>query len=78
MLTIGCWEVPKLWAVLRQQGVVCEVGGITTSREDDRAKCSGNFAVMNVFDTNDGARLVIDEFGYTSLPKDLNAVGDRL
>ena len=63
---------------LLQQRVVCEVGGITTGRDNDGAKCSGNFAVMNVFDTSDGARLVIDEFGYTSLLKDLNAVGNRL
>ena len=73
VVAVGGWEVVVLWPVLLQEGVLSEVGSVTTSSEDDGAVCSLRLAVVGVLRTNDGAMLVLDEFGDPSPLLDLDA-----
>ena len=73
VLAVGGGEIPVLGAVLLEEGVGGEVGGVATGREDDGTICSVGLALVLVLDTDNSTCLVLDELGDARLLLDLDA-----
>jgi hypothetical protein len=63
VVAVGGRKVPVLGTVLLQEGVLCEVGSIATSGENDGTLSGLGLATMSIFSTNNGTVGVLDELG---------------
>lgn len=74
MLAVGGGEIPVLGAMLLEERVLSKIGGVATSSENDRAVGGFSLTAADVFDTDNCARLILDELRDASLLVDLNAL----
>ena len=75
VITVGGRELVVLGPVLLEERVGSKIGSIATGGKDDGAVGCLSLSGTHVFDTNDGAGLVLDKLGDTGLLQDLDAVG---
>jgi len=74
VVTVGRREVVVFRAVLLKEGVLSEVGSVSTGGEDNGAVSGLGLTIVGVLDTHDSTRFVLDELDNTSLLQDLDAL----
>jgi hypothetical protein len=74
VITVGGGEFPILWAVLLQQGVFGEVGGVTTSGQDDRPIGGLGLSTDGVLNADNGST-ILDELSDAGLLLNDNTLG---
>lgn len=72
--TVSTRQVEGIWAVLLQEGLVAEVGSITTSGKDNNTLCGLGLAVQVIGDTADEVAIPVNR-GNTGSLDNLDPVG---
>jgi hypothetical protein len=72
--TVGGRQVERVWPPLLEKRVLCEVGSVTTSRENDRALECRLLATEAVCNSSDAVALGVD-LGDLGLLDELDALG---
>src|SRR5699024_5028648 len=65
--TVGTREVEGIWAMLLQEGLVAEVGSITTSGKDNNTICGLGLTIRLIGDTADDVAITVDRGNTGSL-----------